>query len=52
MEIEAKVQLNNLIRFRDDHLKWIECEIGDEIILRDDTNKKGQRYIAVWKKGK
>ena len=51
MEIEAKVQLNNLIRLRDDHLKWINTQIGDTIVIVDDTNKHGQKYIAIWKKG-
>jgi len=51
MEIEAKVQLNNLLRLRDDHLNWINCKIGDDVIICDDTNKKGQKYLAIWKKG-
>jgi hypothetical protein len=50
MEIEAKVQLNNLIRLRDDHLNWINAKIGDEIIIKDDTGKHGN-FLSIWKKG-
>jgi len=51
MEITIRVGTGNLIRLRNDHLQWINAKQGDEIILRDDTNKRGQKYIAIWKKG-
>jgi hypothetical protein len=51
MDIESKVQQNNLIRLKDDLCNYLGIEVGSEIILRDDKNKQGQKYIAIWKKG-
>lgn len=34
--------------FRD----YLGIENGDKIIIRDDLNKKGQRFVSFWKKGK
>ena len=50
MEIKAKVQLNNLIRLREDHLTWINSQIGDEIIIVDQEGKKG-KFLALYKNG-
>lgn len=25
---------------------------GDEIVIRDDVNKNGQRFVSFWKKGR
>jgi 16S rRNA U1498 N3-methylase RsmE len=51
MDIESKLQQNNLLRLKDDLCKHIGVEVGDELILRDDKNKEGKKYIAIWKKG-
>jgi len=50
MEIETKLFVGNMIRLKDDICKWIGAVDGDTLIIRDDTNKKGQKYIAIWKK--
>jgi hypothetical protein len=51
MEIETRLFTGNMIRLKDDLIKWIGANEGDILTVRDDTNKKGQRYIAIWKKG-
>lgn len=51
VEVEAKIQQNNLIRLKDDLCNWLAVKEGDEVIIRDETNKRGQRYLAIWKKG-
>jgi adenine/guanine phosphoribosyltransferase-like PRPP-binding protein len=51
VEVEAKIQQNNLIRLKDDLLNWIKAKEGDDVIIIDDTNKRGQRFLAIWKKG-
>jgi antitoxin component of MazEF toxin-antitoxin module len=35
-----------------DLLKWLDLQLGDEVMLRDEVNKRGQRYASFWKKGK
>jgi len=40
VEVEAKIQQNNLVRLKDDLLKWINASEGDDLIIIDDTNKK------------
>jgi hypothetical protein len=50
VEVEANIQQNNLVRIKDDLLGWINAKEGDALIIRDDTNHNGQRYLAIWKK--
>lgn len=51
VEVDGRIQQNNIVRIKDDLLKWIGAKEGDDIILIDDENKRGQHYIAIWKKG-
>jgi hypothetical protein len=51
MDIESRLQQNNLLRLKDDLCRYLEINVGDEVILRDDKNKQGQKYVAIWKKG-
>lgn len=49
VEVESKIQQNNLIRFKDDLLNWIGVKEGDVIIIKDDNGKHG-RFLSMWKK--
>jgi len=31
-------------------LKYLNLELGDPVILRDDVNKRGQKFVSFWKK--
>ena len=35
-----------------DLLNYLGLKVGDEIILRDDTNKRGQKFVSFWPKGR
>ena len=52
MEFEVKIQQNNLIRLQNVIMEWLEAEVGDDLVIIDEKNKKGQKYLAIWKKGK
>lgn len=51
VEVETKIQQNNLIRFKDDLLNWINSKEGDTLVIKDDEGKHG-RFLSMWKKGK
>ena len=34
-----------------DLLRYLDLKIGDEVIIRDDLNKRKQKFVGLWKKG-
>jgi transcription termination factor Rho len=50
MEIIRKIAEPGTIYIDPDQLRWLgDLEIGDYVVQKDDTNKRGQKYIAIFK---